>query len=238
LVELIVVIAIIAILTALVLPAIQGLQNAGRFGTSVYEIADSVNSARSYAMGEGTYVYLGLTEVNRTLDPSVSPQASGLGRVVVASVASKDGTNQTTTWAGSYANGADLTLVRASQLFDFLYIAPVLPTTATGKMARPSTGVDNIKTGTSLFQNPFPQTPFSLPLGSAPNAGKYNFSSAIPFNPQGAIVLNGTAVQWIEIDFQPYTGPAAPAEPPSATQGNQAALMIDGATGAARVYRP
>jgi prepilin-type N-terminal cleavage/methylation domain-containing protein len=248
LIELLVVISIITILGFLLLPALEGTQKAATFNKSLYDISDAINFARSSAMSENTYVYLGLTEVDRAQSVDASPQVSGnLGKVALAAVSTRDGSSDTTTttdpsgqstttWTNY--NPAGLTQLRPVQLFDFLYIAPGLPETTTGGMARPSTGVNFVKSGTTLFPSPpFPNTPFSLPLSSALSAGKYNFSSSLCFNPQGSVLFNGTAVQWVEIDLQPYLGTTAPA-PPTANQGNQAALMIDGATGAVTVYRP
>ena len=229
LVELLIVIAITSILAFLALPTLQSLQKSSGFTKSVYELADNVNYARSYALSEDTYVYVGLTEVDRMQNPSTTPQAAGFGRVVMGTVASKDGTNLD----GVAYNSANLIQVRPPTMLDMLYLAPTLPTATTGGMVRPSSNVSNIKGGSSVFT-----MPFSLPLGTALNAGKYNFTSAIPFNPQGEITVNGSAVQWIEIDLQPYLGSAVPPPPASATQGNQAALIIDGATGALSVFRP
>jgi hypothetical protein len=100
-------------------------------------------------------------------------------------------------------------------------------------MARPSNNVNNLESGSALFA-----TAFSLPLGSNQGAGKYNFTLSIPFNPQGAITVNGSAVQYVEIDLVPCVGAAVPTSPASANQGNQSALIVDGATGAITVYRP
>jgi prepilin-type N-terminal cleavage/methylation domain-containing protein len=245
LIELLVVMAIIALLTFILIPALAGLQKAGSFSKGVYDMSDAINFARSSAMGGNTFVYLGLTELDRTQAPGANPQQAGLGEVALAAVSTTDGTSDTTTannittWTNY--NGSNLTLLRPVQIFDFLYIAPQfqLPTATSGGMGRPSQGVDYLKVGSTLFPTAtFPTTPFSVPLGASTTGGKYNFTSAIPFSPQGSIVLNGTAAQWIEIDLQPYQGGAAPAAPASATQGNQAALMIDGATGSITVYRP
>lgn len=228
LVELLVVLALISILTFISLPALQSLQKSGTFTRSVYELADNVNLARSYALSEDTYVYVGLTQVDGAQNPSATPQAAGFGRVAIGIVASKDGTSL----EGVPYDSTKLNQVRPPSTFDLCYLAPTLPPAATGGMARPSSNVDNFMTSTDF------NIPFALPLGSTLNAGKYNFTSSIPFNPQGAITVNGNAVQWIEVDLQPAAGNAAPAPPTSATQGNQAALIIDGATGALTVFRP
>jgi len=222
LVELLVVVALIGILTALALPSLQGLQRSGGFNKNVFQLADDIHLARTYAMSESSYVYLGLTEIDRNQNPGASPQVAGVGKVIVGMVGTTDGTSNNAT--------TNLTQLRPPQVLDMLYIASSLPAGTSGGMARPSTNVSNYEGGSSIFLSPF-----ALPPGSALNAGKYNFSTSIAFNPQGAVTATGSAVQWAEIDLQPYSGnPAAPAN----ATGNQAALIIDGATGAVTVYRP
>src|SRR5260370_21233767 len=79
LVELLVVITIIAILAFLALPAIQGLQKGGGFAKAVYDISDSLNLARSYALANNTYFFVGLTEGDRTQSMTAVPPTTGLG---------------------------------------------------------------------------------------------------------------------------------------------------------------
>ena len=239
LVELLVVLSIIVILSLVALPAIQSLQKAGGFTQAVYDISDSFNLSRSYAIAENTYVYVGLVELDRTKDLSVNPQVPGLGRVAMASVATKDGTNGFSggAWGGTSAN---LALIRQPQVFDFLHLADDIPATAVGNMARPATPANSLNYAASIAS--FATTPFSIPLGAAAG-GKYNFTSSIGYNSQGSLFLinNGVATsppQWIEIDLQPVSGNVAPQPPADANVGNQAALLIDGVTGAATVYRP
>jgi prepilin-type N-terminal cleavage/methylation domain-containing protein len=237
LVELLTVLSITAILAVLTVPAIQGLQSAGGFNKSVYAMADSLNLARSYAFANNTYVYVGLTEVDRTQNPLASPQNPGVGRVALSVVATTDGTSD----VGSFSTtGTNLTQVRQIQTFDFFHVAStVFPTVTTGNMARPA----NVSTTPALIPAASaPGTPFSLPLGSTSGSGKYNFTNThtqvICFNPQGGVLLNGTAVQWLEIDVQPMVGTVTPAAPANVNKGNQAAVIIDGVTGAVNVYRP
>lgn len=239
LVEMLTVISIAGILAVLSVPAMQGLQNAGGFNKSVYAMADSFSLARSYAVANNTYVYVGLTEVDRTQNPGTSPQIAGVGRVALSIVATTDGTSDASAWSNT---GANLTQVRQVQTFDFFHIAStVFPTTTTGAMARAA----NVTTTPAVIPAASnPVTPFSLPLGSdvTTGSGKYYFKNTnaqiVCFNPQGGVLLNGAAVQWLEIDVQPVAGTLTPTTPTNVNQGNQAALIIDGITGAVNVYRP
>lgn len=221
LIEMLTVVSIMAVLGLLSVPALQSLQQGGRFTASAYNLADTLNLARTYAVANNTYVYVGLTEVNRTTLAS-----GGLGRIAAAVVATKDGTSGVT--------ASNLLQVRPTQIFDFLYVSPGFPSAATGNMARPTQNVSNLGSLTSG-----PTTTFSVPLNSTP---VYNFNSStswvVCFNPQGGVNLNGSPVQWVELDIQPILGNAAPALPSNSNKGELAALMIEGATGSTSVYRP
>ncbi len=237
--ELLVVIAIMGILSVISLPSLKNLKGASDFTRAANSLVDTINLARSYAMANNTYVFLGLVEVDRTQSPLATPQSAGTGRLVVAVVASKDGTsgydpNNTSTWGSNYNAGSNLALVYKPQIFDFTHIASSFPTTTTGNMARPSQNVSNVGGDASTFA----ETPFSLPLGAALSAGQYNFTTVISFNSQGTPTAGGQSLQWIEIDLQPMNGGTVPAVPTNANQGNQAAILVDGSSGVARLYRP
>jgi len=244
LIEMLVVIAVAAILAVLALPALTGLQTAGGFNQSVYAIADLLNLARSYALANNTYVYVGLTEVDRTVSTTTVPQTSITaataattgGRVALAIVASEDGTNNYNTTTGTLTP-SNLIQVRPIQVFDFLHIYTGAGATgvwaSTGSMTR-TTGATVTYTG-SVSSTTVPVPTFFMPLNGT---AKYNFtaaySSVIMINPQGGLLLNGSQKQRLEIDFQPFVGTVAT----TATQLNVAAVVLDGISGAAIVYRP
>ena len=75
LIELIVVLAVIGILAAIGSFAFQGLQSSSQFSRNVYQLADEVKLARSYAVANNTYVYLGLVEVDRSQNPGSTPRS-------------------------------------------------------------------------------------------------------------------------------------------------------------------
>jgi len=235
LVELLVVIAIIAILTFLAIPAIQAMQKSGGFAKAVYDQSDALNLARSYALANNTYVYVGLAELDRAQLSTAVPQAAGVGKIAMVTVAAKDGTNDTTS--------TNLTQVRPVQVFDGLHVATQRFGQGTGTMARPTaTSNSSIFLGEVSY---IPKTSFSIPLSGS---GKYNFNAAgtswvVCFNPQGGILTTDSSdtlstAQFIEIDLQPVGGGTVPTLPIDVNKGNQAALVIDGATGATTVYRP
>ncbi len=238
LMELLTVISIGCILAMLTVPAVQGLQKGFDFDRSLSAMVDSFNLARSYAIAQNTYVYVGLTELDRKQSLSSSPQVKGTGRVALSIVATRDGTSDISSGAG-----ANLTQVRQVQTYEALHFASGLFTTSqgsgTGAMAR-STALTPVAlplTATGMSKT------FSLPLGVSTGAGKYNFidntnSAVLCFTPQGGVLLNGSPVQLLEIDLQPMAGTVTPSLPANVNKGNHAALLIDGVTGGVAIYRP
>jgi len=98
LLELLVVIGIIATLLVLIGPAFTTITRGTDVSSAIYGVKGVLENARAYAKANHTCVFVGLTEVDSSVDPLVSPQITTgdtpYGRVAVAVVASKDGTSQ------------------------------------------------------------------------------------------------------------------------------------------------
>src|SRR5277367_4533893 len=139
LVELLVVLCIVGILAALVAPSLQGVFRAGSFSREVNQLTDDILLARSYAMGQNTYTYVGLTQVDRTQNPNATPQTAGTGKVVVGIVATSDGTSSLST--------SNMVQIRPPDILDLLYIdsPSTLPNPSSGGMARPIANVSNVE---------------------------------------------------------------------------------------------
>jgi prepilin-type N-terminal cleavage/methylation domain-containing protein len=94
LLELLIVVGIIAVLLVLLAPAFTSLKSAGDVTSAAYTIKGTLDTARTYAKANNTYAWVGFYEENTT-DASPtnnSPPYPGKGRVLLAIVASKDGT--------------------------------------------------------------------------------------------------------------------------------------------------
>src|SRR6266403_1965958 len=91
LIELLVVIGIMILLTALLTPAFTSLKSAGDVTSAAYTIKGVLEQARTYAMANHTYTWVGFYEedVSRS---STNPATAGTGRLVLSIVASRDGT--------------------------------------------------------------------------------------------------------------------------------------------------
>ena len=241
-----VVIAIILILMVLLAPAFTSLKSAGDVTSAIYGIGGLLEQARSYAMANNTFVWVGFEEVDVTKDASIAPQPVGTGRIAVATVASKDGTRGydasnsgllNPAWT-NYANGANLVAIGKLQRFENVHLATNLngfsnqpPTT--GNMARPYIQSNNYVIGNA----PTCITPFDWPLGVALGAGQYSFQKVINFDPQGvARIQYSTNTDgigaYIEVGLEQTYGNTISPGP------NVAALQIDCMAGEMRKYRP
>jgi prepilin-type N-terminal cleavage/methylation domain-containing protein len=253
LIELLVVMAIIAILLLLVAPAFTNMKSSGDFTSAVYGIRGLLDNARTYAKANHTYVFVGFAEVDASVNPSVSPQVAGSGRVAVAAVASKDGTRQvqytSTTpaadWSNNYNNGAHLIALGKLQTFENLHFLVNFPSWTPN--AHPASNMARNQplggTAYTLGIAPSSVTPFSWPLGSSLNSGQYQFNKVINFDPTGIarIAYSGNAdeiAQVMEIDFQQTHGTVTPTPPTNQDVGNQVVIQIAPTSGAIRVYRP
>ncbi len=90
LIELMVVIGIIVVLMVLLVPAFKGMKSAGDVTSAAYTVKGVLDQARTYAMTNNTYAWVGFFEEDIN---STTPAVAGNGRLVLSVVASKDGTS-------------------------------------------------------------------------------------------------------------------------------------------------
>ena len=248
LMELMLVIAIMVIVAAFIAPAFTSIKGAGDVTGAIYNIGGLLEQARSYAMANQTYVWVGFEEVDASKDPSVNPQTIGTGRIAVAVVASRDGTRGyditnnsllNPAWT-NYNNGASLVAINKLLRFENLHMAPFFSTIPnSGNTTRPIVSSGSYQLGNTTA-NPNPGncvTPFDWPLGSAIGAGQYSFTRVINFNPEGVARIQYTSntdqiVAYMELGLQQTHGTAV------SSSLNAAALQIDCMTGSVRKYRP
>jgi prepilin-type N-terminal cleavage/methylation domain-containing protein len=270
LIELLVVMSIIVVLMALLAPSFVNISSANNVSKSVYDIAGILDQARTYAMGNNTFVFVGIAEVDSAYTPTTGTTfvSGGIGKVVIAVVASKDGTlgfdvtssTPDTDWKTNYSNyngvkGNAVNLVAISKLqsFDHAHLSSASTASSPDYIPNPPAGNnlhrETVSTnGTSSYQLGNSQcksiTPFDWPLGSALGSGQYSFTKVINFDPQGVARIRtksdpDTIVQYMEIGLMPAHGSTyVPPPTNSSTFGNVAAIQINAMTGANRVYRP
>jgi len=90
-VELLAVCAAILVLTAVALPAFNAIKGARDLTTAAYEIQGALQLARTYAIANSTYTWVGIFEEDAK-NPGLKPAQAGIGRIVISIVASRDGT--------------------------------------------------------------------------------------------------------------------------------------------------
>ena len=260
LIEMLVVMSIILILLGILVPAFNSIKGSSDMTGAAYDITGILSQARTYAMSNNTYVFVGIVEEDNAQPTTASPQTPATatvgGRVAVMAFAAKDGTRgynldgPTATWQREYATadsgatqtpGFRLTALTKLHRFENVHLLS-LPNPASGNMMRPAVNT----TGTPSYQVSDTAcasvTRIAYPLGSALGAGQYNFAKVINFDPRGVARIqtesNYDAIDlYIEIGLQPTHGDTVPVVP-AANQGQQAAVQIDCLTGTVRMYRP
>src|SRR6266404_3092232 len=90
-----VVIAIMGVVAAFIAPAFTALKGAGDVTSAAYKIKGVLDQARTYAMANNTYTWVGFYEENttETAPTNATPPYPGKGRVLLAVVYSQDGTS-------------------------------------------------------------------------------------------------------------------------------------------------
>ena len=272
LVEMLVVLGIMAILAALMVTAMNSVGDAGNFASEVSDFQQLMDDARAYAMANNTYVFVGIEEVDSSLSTYAVPQhqyggsGTGGGRIAVAVVATKDGTNYTSTTGLTSVNNLlainKLKIFSNAHLIDYSMNGPSGITPTTGQLANrvkltgnsESLSYDIDPGGNGQYSTPA----FFWPLTATSAAtAQYNFyqGEVIQYGPDGSAVLIGPAAvttlpapTWIEIDFEQMhgsvvTSTTVPVYTTAAalvkgSRGHQvAAIQIDGITGNSQFYR-
>jgi prepilin-type N-terminal cleavage/methylation domain-containing protein len=234
LIELLTVVGIISILMALIAPAITGMSNNAAVTKAAYDIDGILDQARSYAMANNDYVFVGFEEVNAAISDSAVPQqaatAAAGGRLAVVVLATRD---ETSSLAGGNLYG-----LQKLARFENIHLADFTGLTAqSGPMSSRAVidGTNSISLGNSLTNST--QT-IAWPVGAT--TPQYQFTKIIQFNSQGVASIPGIAAipQYIEIALQQTHGSGIPAAPANLATGNQVAIQEDGITGALHIYRP
>ncbi len=240
LVELLVAMAIVAILAGLTSASIAGIGSASALNKNASDLGDIFAQARAYAMGNETYVYVGLEELN----PS-SANTAGIGRVAVAMVCATGGTRPygNTPCQLSDTGPTPVMPISRPQVFDNLHIANAADLTTGNMAARPASSTTGfVDLGNVMNTGAGKSTvTFQWPLsGSA----KYTFDHVvIEFSPQGTArfqtqsAFTSMVPSYIELPLLPTHGTTLVTGAALAT-ANEAALQIDGMTGVVQTYRP
>ena len=262
LIELMVVIAIIVLVSALIAPAFRSLKGAGDVTSAAYTVKSVLEQARTYAMANNTYTWVGFYEEDVS-QPSTNPPTPGVGRLVMSIVAAKDGVQGFDPIAvASPTNRLDIaSLIQVGKLIKIENVhLPLfaIPTGTAGNSfdSRPAVqndpvvGYNDSRFGelnasppntAPVSNNGSSKFPFQYPVGNpVPNA-QYTFTKTLQFDPRGEGRINSSydVRPVIEIGLLPTHGNVAPTPTPSAGNytGNVVAVQLNGFAGNVKVYR-
>src|SRR5438477_1810702 len=166
LLELLIVVGIIGLLLVLIAPAFTTIKGAGDVTSAAYTIKGVLDTARTYAKANNTYVWVGFYEENVANPASPNSSPPSVGRVILSIVASNDGT---AVYNPSSPGSIDPT--KLSQV---------------GKLTK----IENVHLYAGL---PNSATPFQYPVGSPAPSAQYTFRQAIQFSPSGEARANNNS---------------------------------------------
>jgi len=244
--ELIIVVGIIGLLLVLIAPAFTSIKGGTDVTSAAYTIKGVLDTARTYAKANNTYVWVGFYEEDVT-QPSTTPATAGIGRLVISIVASQDGTMLYTPPLTSLVTLPSASLFQVGKLtkIDNMHLKTFSDPTSIPPdnfNTRPTPGtppndltarIGNDATDPASAVAPAnPALQFTYPLGGT----QYTFGKIIQFSPRGEGVIdnsNYTPKTVSEIGVEPTHGATVPASIPA----NVVAVQFTGLEGAVKIYQ-
>jgi prepilin-type N-terminal cleavage/methylation domain-containing protein len=207
LVELLCVLAIMSLLASASWPALSSMITGSQLTNNAYQLGDIMQQARTTAITQHTYVWLGF----------YSPASSGPASVIVASLVGDSG-QATDLSTGNYRSMARPAILKNVRLAaESNYISPALPGLDVA---------DNTDAGSENFS-------FTMNLPGMANA---SFGSVIAFGPDGQAYLP-TAAGAMESAPVQCVGVGLNSGPASARTVHTAAVQVHGLSGQVSVFQ-
>jgi len=233
--ELLIVTGIIATLMALVIPAFTNIKTGGDVTSAAYTIKGVLDTARTYAKANNTYVWVGFYEENVS-QPSPNSATPKIGRLVMSIVASNDGTIIYNLSSPGTIDPTKLLQVRKLTKMENVHLW-----THTDSPSNTGSTFDTRPNVTSTYcigdTSPSNSTtPFQYPVGNPAPAAQYTFVKAVQFSPGGEARVNNstnTLQTAAEVGLEPTHGTATP----NPTPPNLVAIQITGMGGNVTIYR-
>ena len=227
-------------------PAFTYIKGGTDVTSAAYTIKDVLDTARTYAKANNTYTWVGFYEedVSRS---STNPATQGIGRIVMSTVASKDGTMLYTPPLTTLVTLPSANLFQVGKLtkIDNMHLKTFSDPTSIPPdnfNTRPTPGtpsndltarIGNDATDPTTAVAPAnPLLRFPYPLGGT----QYTFAKIIQFSPGGEGVIdnsNYTSKAVSEIGVEPTHGAAVPASVPA----NVVAVQFTGLGGSVKIYQ-
>ncbi len=245
LLELLIVIGIIALLMVLIVPAFTTIKSGTDVTSAAYTIKGVLDTARTYAKANNTYTWVGFYEENVSNPSSPNADTPRVGRLIISTVASKDGTEVYPS-VGSPAADIDPNGTRLSQVgklvkLDNMHLRTFANCTSncTGdnfptRPPVPGNLPENAKIGDT-------SPPDSLryfhypPSGTEANA-QYIFHKMIQFSPRGECRPQNDNYEMrtvIEVGFQPIHG----TDVSTVDDSKDCAVQLAGFSGNTKIYQ-
>lgn len=231
LLELMVVIAITILVAGFVLPAVTTLKSAGDVTSSAYTIKGVLESARSYAMANNTYTWVGF---------SGSIGSTVTGQVSMALLASNDGTNTVCTPVGSPPTPVATDSTTTSSIVIGSGTGTASPISKIITLSNSHIGDTGTPTNNGTDFESRASVASAYRISSAGTSSHtfvtkgVTFSQWIQFSPRGEATVNGGNTQvttYAEVGLLPTHGNAL------ASTLNIAAVQVGGFGGNVRIYR-
>jgi prepilin-type N-terminal cleavage/methylation domain-containing protein len=231
LIELLIVVGIIAVLLVLIAPAFTTIKSGTDVTSAAYTIKGVLDTARTYAKANNTYTWVGFYEEDVS-QPSTSPASPGTGRLVMSTVASRDGTMLYTGNLSSPVTLDSTKLIQVGKLtkVENLDLQTFTVGSGTGDTfdARPAVASSASRIGGTTAP-PNPSLTFYYPVGGS----QYPFQKVVQFNPRGeAVITNSNYIMApvSEIGVQPTHGTTLDST-------NPVAIQFTGFGGSVKIYR-
>ena len=240
--ELTIVVGLVVFLSILAIPALNSRKSADELNKAANTIKGVLDQARSYAQANNTYTWVGFYEEDVSYPPTnPAPTPAGNGRLVMAIMASKDGTFPTT--AGTI-NPTTLTQVGSIVKIDNMHLPLFTVGTGTGDTfdTRPAlqndpvVGYNDSRFGELNTSPTAPTTISSYPFQYIVDGKtQYTFTKTLRFAPTGENRINSTydVRRVVEIGLVQTRGALVP----TSYAGNVAAIQIGGFNGDVKVYK-
>jgi type II secretory pathway pseudopilin PulG len=251
LIELMVVIGIMILVAAFIAPAFTSIKGAGDVTSAAYAIKGVLDQARTYAMANNTYAWVGFYEesADATSPTNALPPYPGKGRVLLAVVASKDGTTKCEDPNSTTSNRIPLTPSLITQIGKLVKIekihitdigAPPSPTpspTPDASSLAARSGVPYTWGSPFDYENRINSDDTHIPTNQSLypfSAQGYTFYKTVRFNPRGEADINASYKlrPVAEIGLKPARGATVDSANP-----NVVAIQFSGAGGNVKIYR-
>jgi type II secretory pathway pseudopilin PulG len=251
LIELVVVIGIVVLLSVLAVPAFTNLRGSSDLTQAADMIAGTLAQARTHAIANNTYTWVGFYEeaADAGTATNETPPYPGKGRLILAIVASKDGTTSCEDPASSSASRLPLVANRITPVGKLAKIEGVHLTDigAPAPGATPIIDTNSIDARSDFpYTNNAPALDYQNRISSDDShspenqsiypfvAQGYTFHKTLRFTPRGEAQINGTynLRRVVEIGLRPTHGRSV-----DATNPNVIAIQFSAVGGNFKIYR-